>query len=354
MTKVDLDDVASYPRHDPGNMWSRVNDLAVQIEDAWAIVQDVALPESYRTVRNVLIAGMGGSAIGGSLVEGYAADVAVPVTVWRNYGLPGYVGPETLVIAVSYSGNTEETLSAVQAARQRGARLLAVTTGGTLGRLADQWGFPAVRFTYEAQPRAALGYLFTPLLGIFARLGFIPDQESDVRAAIDAAIGGCRQWKGKVPAADNPAKQLAFTCLGRAVSIYGAGYLAPVARRWKTQLNENAKTWASWEEFPELNHNAIVGYEYPPRLRDDVQVIVLRGRFLPERILTRMTVTDSLLDEYGISHTSVDGQGTVKLAEMVSLIALGDYVSYYLALLNEVDPTTIAPINRLKSELARV
>ncbi|HLJ66352.1 MAG TPA: bifunctional phosphoglucose/phosphomannose isomerase [Chloroflexota bacterium] len=353
-SEVRLDNPESYRLLDPGDMFRRVNDLPEQIETAWELASRVELPPAYRSVDRVIICGMGGSAIGGSLVETYGAhDIPVPVAVWRNYGLPAWVNESALVIAVSYSGNTEETISAMQEARRRGAPLATITTGGTAARLAGEWGIPSIQFSYPAQPRATLGYLFTPLLCLFERLGFLPSQEEHVREAIDVARQCRSTWDGSSPAAGNFAKQLAEALRGRCVVVYGADFLGAVARRWKTQLNENAKSWAFYEELPELDHNAIVGYEYPQRMPEMIAVVVLNSSLLPERIRVRTEVTAQVLDRYSVPRHQVDARGAGRLAQMVSLIALGDYVSYYLALLNGVDPTAIEPIDFLKQALSR-
>lgn len=355
MTGFDLDSPAKYRQRDPDDMYRRVNDLPEQIEQAWKLGTDVTMPAEYAQVRNALIVGMGGSAIGGSLLASCGADdLSIPVSVWREYGLPGYVDHDTLVIAASFSGGTEETLSAFREAHRRGARLIAITTGGTVGSLAGEWNVPTVRFQYDAQPRATLGYLFTPLLAIFQRLGFLPPQDRCVQEAIEVARHVRDKWNGDSPSAQNPAKELACSCHGKEIIVYGGGYLSEVAHRWKTQLNENSKTWAFWEEFPELDHNAIVGFEYPAELRKALLIVLLNGAHLSSRITSRMRITEQIMDERGVAHRTASAVGASRLAQMISLISLGDYVSYYLALLNGADPTTIGPIDFLKAELARI
>jgi glucose/mannose-6-phosphate isomerase len=354
MPDIDLDDPASYSSLDPDDMYRRVNDLAVQMADAWALSQAMALPEDLGRVQNVVVAGMGGSAIGGSLLEAYAAaDMPIPISVWRGYGLPQYVNRRSLVIIASYSGNTEETLSAMNEAHSRGSRLIAVTTGGRVLQQATDWSVPTLTFSYDAQPRATLGYLFTPLVGIVARLGFLPDQEALMREAIARVRSVRNEWSGEVPRTQNPAKQMARAAFGKVVVVYGSEFLAAVARRWKTQVNENSKQWAFFEEFSELNHNAIVGYGYPSNLSERMQVFVLDSPQLSHRIRLRMQVTGRLLDQFGVPHQTVSGSGTGRLAQIFTLISLGDYVSYYLALLNGADPTEIKPIDFLKTELSR-
>jgi glucose/mannose-6-phosphate isomerase len=353
MPEFELDHPATYTSLDPDDMYRRVEQLPQQMEDAWERAGAVELPDSFRGVRSVVVAGMGGSAIGGSLVESYGAeDIPVPFAVWRYYGLPAYADENTLVVAVSYSGNTEETLSGLLAARERGCKLMAISTDGRVAALAESWRIPLMTFQYEAQPRATLGYLFTPLVRICERLGFLPPQEDAYAEALQIAREANDLWGGSVSSAENLAKQMAISSVGRGVVAYGAGYLSAVARRWKTQVNENAKTWAFWEEFPELNHNAIVGYEYPKDFVNSIQVFMLSGSHLHDRVRIRMDVTRQLLDQFQVTYRLVEARGEGKLAQMFSLIALGDYFSYYLALLNGADPTTIRPIDFLKAELA--
>lgn len=353
MIDFDLDNPETYGQRDPDDMYRRVNELPEQLEDAWTIAGRVRLSDEYRNADSVVIAAMGGSAIGGSLVESFGIhDFPIPVTVWRNYGLPAFVDENSLVVVASYSGNTEETLSAAHEARKRRAKILAITTGGQVGKLAEEWQVPVVRFTYDAQPRATLGYLFTPLLRLFQDLRLLPNQEAAFAEALDT-VKICRgAWKAESRTVENPAKQIARNLHGRQVVVYGAEYLSAVARRWKTQLNENSKTWAFYEEFPELDHNAIVGYEHPVGLNELVTVVVLSGTEYPDRIKRRVEVTARLMKEYGVSYRGVDATGDSRLDQMLSTIQLGDYVTYYLALLNNVDPTVIRPIDSLKKALS--
>lgn len=352
--RVELDDPSSYSVLDRDDMYRRIDELGQQMSEAWRLAGDVRLPDAYREARSIVITGMGGSAIGGSLLESYGSeDIPVSLQVWRGYGLPRYVDRETLLIAVSYSGNTEETLSALRAGHERGAKLLAISTGGQVKQLATEWGIPLLSFQYQAQPRATLGYLFTPLVRVFGRLGFLPPQDEAFAEALSVVGAGREAWGGQQATSHNQAKQLAQECHGRAVVIYGAEYLSAAARRWKTQMNENAKNWSFYEEFPELDHNAIVGYERPGDFDHHVQVIVLHGSELSHRVQLRIRVTRELMARYGVRYTVAEAQGRGRLAQIYSLIALGDYVSYYLALLNGVNPTTIEPIDFLKHALAQ-
>jgi glucose/mannose-6-phosphate isomerase len=257
-------------------------------------------------------------------------------------------------LGCSNSGNTEETLSAFTQAHARGASLLALTTGGEISRLADEWGVPALLFEYDSQPRAALGYSFVPLLSLLGYLGFVADKGDDLAEAVEVM----RDWQAEIgpaiPLAGNPAKRLAGQLMERLPIVYGAGLMQPVARRWKTQFNENAKAWSFFEEMPELNHNAVVGFEMSERIRERAVVIFLRSRFDSPRIEARWQITREMLLHEGVGHDQVTARGESRLAQMLSLIHFGDLVSVYLALAGDVDPTPVAPIAYLKGQLSRI
>ncbi|MBN1179328.1 MAG: bifunctional phosphoglucose/phosphomannose isomerase [Anaerolineae bacterium] len=349
-----LDDAKTYPQADPGNMRGHIEALPQQCADAWHLVQGIDFPAAYRSPRLVAVLGMGGSAIGGALLTGLVAGTCpVPVMPIGGYDLPAYVREDALVIASSHSGNTEETLALATQAEERGARIVAVTSGGELAAQAETKGWPLVRFHYASAPRAALGYSFTLLWGILHRLDISKDTPSDLEEAIAVMTAWQQELVPGVPADHNPAKQLAWRLVDRAPVIYGAGFLAPVARRWKGQFNENSKTWSFWEELPELNHNAVVGYEMPESVTDRIAVIFLRTPLEDERIQARWEATADLLHKADVALETVWGHGTGKLAQMLSLIHFGDYVSYYLALLNRIDPTPVEAIDYLKQRLAK-
>jgi glucose/mannose-6-phosphate isomerase len=353
---LDLDDVLQVKAQDPADMLSRISELPVQCQEAWIAVGGWDPPTGYDAVRHVVVLGMGGSAIGGALMQGLVSpECGVPITVVRGYDPPAFVaGEEYLAVACSYSGNTEETLAAFSEALRRGARGVAVSSGGQLSRLATEKGIPLLHFEYESQPRAALGYLLILLLGSLWRLGLIRDLGPDVADAVGAMVEFQRVLKPEIAQQHNPAKALAQALVGRLPAIYGSGFLAPVANRWKTQFNENAKQWSLFEVLPELNHNAVVGLGIPAEIRDRVTVITLRSRLEDTRMRARWNATEDLLEREGVVTASFQGSGDSPLAQMLSLILLGDYTSLYLGLLNDVDPTPVEPIAFLKRQLAKL
>jgi glucose/mannose-6-phosphate isomerase len=338
---------------DPDDMGKRIRELPKIILDAWQAAGEFKLPDEFRDIDKILILGMGGSAIGGDLVRRLLiGESKAPITVLREYDLPAWVDGKTLVIASSYSGNTEETLSAFSQAVPTSAKKLVMTTGGKLLDIAHETGIPAFVFSYDAQPRAAIAWGIFPLLNFLVRLGIVSDKTPDVAEAAMVTEQFARKIEPEKPMSHNQAKEMAYKFYGRIPVIYGAGIAAEAAYRWQTQMNENSKHWAFSQTIPELNHNAVVGYQFPADLISHMSVIMLRSNHLSERHMRRYKITAELLANAGARVTFADGRGISPLAQMMSLILLGDYVSYYLAILNQIDPTPVEVITYLKGRLA--
>ncbi len=351
---MDLDDRDRFKQIDADDMLGHIDALPEQLSDAWAHGHTLALRPLRGSVRQIFICGMGGSAISGDLLAALTAEtLLLPIFVNRSYTLPPHAaGPETLVIGLSHSGGTEETLSAVEQGIRRGAQTLAITTGGQLAEMVDRAGGSIISYQYPSQPRAALGWLYGLLLAALDRFGIV-NLEHDIRETVDLMRRVRDELKADVPIVHNPAKRLAGQLMGRVVVVWGAGLLEPVARRWKTQINENAKTAAYYEGLPELNHNSIVGTIYP---EDGVRrlgvVQLISRRHDHPRVQLRQDATGDLLLQEAILNDRVYAAGESRLANQLSLIQYGDYVSYYLAMSYGVDPTPIPQIVALKARMA--
>lgn len=301
---------------------------------------------------NIVLAGMGGSAIGGDLLRSYLqAELRQPFGIHRNYGLPSYVNTESLVICSSYSGTTEETLSAFEAAGKSKASILCISTGGELARLAEKHDYPLIKIPGGLMPRAALGYSFGPLLIAFARLDLCRDHSADL-ANCKRALESWRD-RYKFEAADNPAADLAEKLTGKIVVIYsGPDRFDVVGMRFKGQICENAKQLAFCNIFPEFNHNELVGWELAERHADRLICVMLKDREDHPQISRRMKIVGEVIARIGVETIELESRGDELLSRMFSLIQLGDFASYYLALKNEVDPTPIKVIDYLKQSLA--
>ena len=349
---INLDDPQIYQQYDPEGMLIHLHKMSRLCQQAWQMATNFDLSQDYSKVNKVVILGMGSSAIGGDLVSNLVAlEAKLPIIIHRDYNLPAFIDGKTLVITSSYSGMTEETLSSFEQALETDSKKLVFTTDGKLKAMAEERNIPVFSFDYKAQPRAALPFSFLPILGFLQRLGFIKDKSADVAETVETLERLSWRINEGVSLSQNPAKQLANRLYGHLPIIYGADILSEVAHRWKTQLNENSKAWAFYEVFPELNHNAVVGYQFPLELASKIVIVLLRSVYLLKRILFRYQITCQLLEQAKISYQIVEGEGTSPLSQMMSLVLSGDYVSYYLAILYKIDPSPVKAIDYLKGQL---
>ncbi len=350
---INLDDNSIYASQDKSGMGAQIRGLTDQCRQAWDSACKFKLPAAYSDVDKIVILGMGGSAIGGDLLRGLTAGLKRPlVLVHRDYDLPAWVDDKTLVIGASYSGNTEETISGFTQALRADCKRLVISTGGRLSELARENKVPVFAIEHASPPRAALGYGFLPLLAIMCNLGFASAKKAGVDGMLRALETLEKSWREDSPTTQNQAKMLAIRLYGKIAVVYGAGILTDVARRWKTQINENSKQWAFFETLPELNHNAVLGYQFPADMADRMYVILLRCQSLHPRTLIRYRITGELLEKAGIPHQYADSHGGNALKHVMSLVLLGDWVSYYLAMLNGIDPSPVPEIDLLKRRLA--
>ncbi|MEO8457978.1 MAG: bifunctional phosphoglucose/phosphomannose isomerase [Chloroflexota bacterium] len=348
-----LDDVAALSKLDPGGMLVSVAGLPAQCREAWSRASGLRLPESYQDVDRIAVLGMGGSAIAGDLWRVLLQrESDVPVFNVRQYDLPPYVDERTLVIASSFSGQTEEVLSSFKQALKKKSPKIVITSGGELLTTARANGVPAFSYEFGGEPRAAIGWTLMPMLAIGEALSLTNGIERDVDEAITAMEQVAAESAADVPEAENGAKQLARQLHDKLPVIYGAGPLTEVAHRWKTQLNESAKTWAFYEELPELHHNAVVSFDLPTSTAKETAVVFLESATLVhKRVNLRYQYTKDLLKKAGVATLSADAGTGSALAQMMSLVLLGDYVSTYLAFLYGVDPTPTTVIDELKAWL---
>ncbi len=361
---MDLDDFIAFKQLDPQNMLGEIDNLPAQLEKAWELGQtqpcegfpsgdDVNPPQGFS---RILIAGMGGSAIGADLLAAYIAPTCpVPVIVHRDYGLPAWAhGPETLVIASSHSGNTEETLDAFNAALQNKCQLMAVATGGKLAERAAQANIPRWEFEHRGQPRAAVGFSFGLLLAAFTRLGLIPDPvkvTNEVVTTIAAMKKQQETLRADIPVAHNPAKRMAGQLVGRWVNVYASGCLTPVARRWKGQVNEIAKAGAGFEVLPEADHNALTGLLNPEDVLPRMTTVFLRAPSDHPRNSLRLDLTRQEFMVEGLTTEIYEAQGESPLAHIWTTLHFGDYTAYYLAMAYGANPTEVEALENFKAAM---
>jgi glucose/mannose-6-phosphate isomerase len=350
---VTLDDAAALARIDPDDMLGNVAELPRQLAQARRVAASLQSDRTLADVDAVIVLAMGGSAIGAELVAAAAGErLRVPLIVHRDYGLPAGAGKRTLIVAASHSGETAETLSGFAVAKQRGLPIAVIATGGRLASSASEAGMPLLRYQPGGQPRAAIGFGVGLVHELLSRLDLIRDPDS-LASAATALEPFLERMAPSVETASNPAKQLAWAMFGRMPIVYGHGLMSAVAHRWKTQLNENAKAWASWEPMPEANHNAIEGSLNPRELGDAPYIVQLRDPEEPAEIAERYRVVEELLGERATNRSEVVAEGPNPLARVLTTVAYGDLVSVYLAILYQTDPTPVTLLAMLKERLAR-
>lgn len=332
-----------------------MTDSVAAFDEARAAAEAVELPWPADVITDVAVCGMGGSAIAADLVVGaYRERLRVPVTVVRDYYLPGWIGERTLVVLSSYSGGTEETLTAASQALERNCPAIAITSGGKLGSFYASEGVPVVPVPPGLQPRAAILRMLVPLVVLLHRLELAPSLVPDLEEARSTVASAVSTLGPQVPETANPAKQLARELQRSVPLVWGAELTAPVAVRWKGQFNENAKVPAYASVLPELDHNEIVGFSgMPAPLSELALLVLLRDPRQHRQVQRRFDLTRELVEPHVARVLSIEAEGQGALARMLDLVMLGDYASLYLALLRAVDPGPVEMIERLKQRLAQ-
>ena len=345
-----LDDAAAMARADTEDMLGHVYGLADQVADGWRRSRELELPWSQPSA--VAVLGVGGSATGADLVKSAFADrISVPFEVLRGYDLPAWVGPDTLVIASSRGGDTEETLRQLETALARRCPVVAVTGGGALRRVAEAAGLPLAVMPEGGPTRAAVGWSVAVIAGILERTGTLDIDDAEIETSVAAAREAVARFEPAVPTADNPAKQLAWSLVDRYVVVAASDYLAPVARHWKAQLNLHSKTAAAVEELPEATHSTVVGFEQPESLRDHLAVVFLAGEQTHARNRLQAQLFGDLLETGQIWHTFVEARGGGRLGQVLGALAEGDYVSLYLAFMYAIDPSSAGVVAHIREQL---
>ena len=349
---INLDDRSVVTELDPKGMLVLTEGFPQQCREALAIANQVHLPTLERRPGVVVVTGMGGSAAGGDFVRAlFDHEGAVPMIVNRDYHLPAYLGVGDIVFCTSYSGNTEETLSAYADAKSAGAKVIAVTSGGKLKEQALADGYTVYTVPGGQPPRTALGYMLIPVIVACQKLKLIHQQ--DIEGAIELLEASAAEWTAEAPG--NAAKKLAEKMHGAVPIIYGLGtWQGLIANRWRSQINENAKELTFFNSFPELNHNEILGWVEASKLGVNRYVgIILEDGTESAKMKLRASVSEKLIGDI-CPFEHVQAKGDTLLKKLLSLAYFGDFVSIYLARLNGVDPENIDWLIYLKDELGKI
>jgi len=348
-----LDQQEKVKEIDKSDMLSHLMKTPDYCRDAVNRAKQVKMPEKLKP-KNIVIAGMGGSAIGGEILQDWLRDeLPIPIEVCRDYTLPAYVDKDTLFFANSYSGNTEETLSAFLDAVRRKCMTITITSGGHLLSFSKELQVPHLTIPSQLPPRVAIPYLFFPLPVLMERMGLLPSVEGDLQEAIQVLKKVGEENSLKIPTEDNPAKKLALELLETTPIIYGFRQYQSIAHRLKTQFNENSKVPSKHDVFPELNHNETVGWEAPETLTKNYSIILIRDPDEPPEIRRRIETTNSLAFHKAKKVLEIHARGEKKLAKMFSVLRIGDFASVYLAILQGIDPTPVKIIDEVKRALGK-
>ncbi|MBM3180892.1 MAG: hypothetical protein FJZ86_11125 [Chloroflexi bacterium] len=352
---MNLDNLDLFKKIDTQNMLAQIDGLPDQLQTAWELGQTQPLPD-FKDIQNIVIAAMGDSALAAELtVASVFSNMRLPATVHRNYGLPATAnGKGTLVICISHSGDTEETLDAFETALKHKCSLLVISTGGELTKRATAKNIPAWKFGHKGKANAGIAYPFALLLALSARLGFIPDPAKYAAEAVAMMKRSQQHIVADVIAAKNPAKRYAGQLVGRWVTFVGTENLAPVARRWKTQINQLAKAGANFEVIPEASHNTLLATLNPnPTLNAHTMTLFMRAPSDHPRNRLRSDLMRQAFMLEGLNTDVIDARGESIIAHLWTLILFGDYMAYYLAMAYGIDPSEENAFLAFKDTLVR-
>ncbi len=352
-----LNNLKTIRRIDASDMAALLLDFPNQCQEGVNLGEAIRIPPGLNNFipSVILFSGLGGSAITGDLVADLVREeTKFPILVNRDYLIPNFVDEKTLVLCISYSGNTEETISSYQESLKSKAKVIVISSGGKLTKLAKDDKIFSLRIPGGFPPRAALGFLFFSALTLFQRLNLIRNRRKEVKEALSLLAKLKEGLSLEVPFRKNRAKRIAEKLKGKIPIIYASNRLAAVAMRFQTQLAENSKQFSGKNLFPEMNHNEIMAWNNPLNLLRKFFIIFLRDKGDYERVKSRMEITKSLLSKYPAGILEINTEENGVLARNFSLLYLCDWISFYLAILNRIDPTPVERITLLKKKLSKL
>ena len=351
MLELSQKNIERFDKNDMFDLICRFPDQCIQ---ALSIAEKASVNKKYKsTYHNIVFLGLGGSAIGADLIKSYLIEeCSLPIFVVRDYSIPSFLNKDSLVFAVSYSGNTEETLSMYKKALKKKAKIIVVTSGGKLEALAIKNNNALVKIPQGYPPRTALGFSFIPPLVLLGKLGIVKNKSAHIRRAVSVLKSMLERDLN--PKKNNISKQLAKTFYNRVPVFYSANtHFDVVSVRWRGQLAENSKALSSMHVYPEMNHNEIVGWQHPDNMLKSFIAVNLRDKMNHSRVKLRMDISSKILKRAGFRCIDIYSKGDEVLSRILSLMYIGDFVSFYLAILYGINPTPVERISYLKGELAK-
>ncbi|MDX9893622.1 MAG: SIS domain-containing protein [Patescibacteria group bacterium] len=354
-----LDDQKLISRLDPNGVLKSVDLLSDQLAQVWQEFKKVKIPSIYRQVNKVIVNGMGGSQLGSRIIQGvYFADLKVPLQIINSYELPGCLDSQTLYIVSSYSGNTEEPLMAIKQAQKRGAKVFAIGSGGKLGALIKQGKVNGYVFDAKnnpsTQPRLGLGYSLAAQLSLLTKLNLLKVSDRQIKENIDNLRRLAKMFNFANPVAKNPAKKLAQEVFGYALAVVASEHLAGNAHVFANQINENSKSFSTYYLLPELNHHLLEGLKVPKSNHSSLKFLFLESELYFSKNQLRYQITKEVVRRNQVAMTVFKAHGKTRLSQALEVLALGSYVTFYLAILNNVNPNLIPWVDFFKAQLKKV
>lgn len=351
-----LDNLEEIKKLDKSNVLGSVQSLADQVHDAWEQVSSLEVHVDTSRVKNIIVAGMGGSQLGPDVIKRvFKNELPVPLEIYNDYHLPAYAGKDSLILLSSYSGTTEEVLSAAEEAKNSGAQILVITTGGKLQEMAQENNWPVYvinpQYNPSNQPRMAIGYSVFGTIAMFIKAGVLKVDELLVDKVIERIRETSLGINVDVLQENNPAKQMAFNMLGRIPVLLGAEHLEGALHVFNNQLNENAKTYSEYRVVPELNHHLMEGLVYPIENEKMLYFVLFQSPLYHDRTQRRIEVTQDVIEKAGIDTTTVLIDSVTRLEQAFEVIAFGAFTNFYLAMLEQIDPAPIETVDYFKEQL---
>lgn len=353
-----LDSLEDIKKLDAQNALGSIEMLGSQVQQIWDLAQGLQVDDSYRDITSVVVAGMGGSVLGTHVIQSVFKDeLKMPVLIVPDYEMPSFVNEKTLVIASSYSGTTEETLAAVADAQQKGAKIAGITSGGKLADFLRQNNYPALifetNFNPSNQPRMGLGYSIFGQMALFAQVGLLNVTQTEYQQVLDAVAQAHLQWSKDIPQEKNLAKILAFEMVGHLPVVTAAEHLEGIAHVFANQLNENAKNYSEFRVIPEMNHHLMEGLQFPESNPHNLLFVTAHSDMYLLDNQKRLDLTEQVLEQNHIEYRSYTLQSQGKLAQAFEFLVLGTYASFYLALLNNQNPSPVPWVDWFKDQLKK-
>ena len=351
-----LDDLKKITELDKGNILSSIERLPEQIEDAWKAVSLLEIPLEYKNAKNIVVAGMGGSALGGRIVHFLEfKNLRAPIEVVTNYHLPNYVNSDTLVILSSYSGTTEETISSAHEAIKKNAKIIGITTGGKLFEILSRENYPIYKINAQnnpsGQPRMGLGYSVSGILGILSKLDFINTNHEDIRKSVISTEKFVKEFGIRTHTNENMAKKIAQKLSSKIPVIITSEHLVGSSHAFKNQLNENSKTFSMHFEISELNHHLMEGLKYPAKSKELIHFLFIESKNYYERILKRYPITQDVIKQNKFDYEVYKTVSSERIEEVFEILVMGSYISFYIAMLHGINPSPIPWVDYFKEKM---